>query len=508
MKRLVLLRHGESTWNRENRFTGWTDVGLSRKGVREATEAGRLLLQEGFTFDVAYTSMLKRAIKTLWLVLEEMDLMWIPVHRSWRFNERHYGALQGLDKAETAEHHGLDQTQLWRRSYDIPPPALMADDPRHPSHEPRYAGLRAEELPLTECLKDTVERVLPYWHETIVPAVGAGQRVIIAAHGNSLRALVKYLDGMSDEQTVGLNIPTGIPLVYELEDDLTRIRSFYLGDPDAIKRATQAVAGALQRKRQKKAVAAARVAEVVTKPITRERFDAVLFDLDGVLTDTASVHAMCWKKMFDDFLKRRAVERKEPFFSFDIGSDYRLYVDGKPRYDGVRSFLASRDVELAEGSPDSPPDEDTVYGLGNRKNQLFNEVVESDGVKTYEGSVALVRHLRGEGIKTAIVSSSRNSEGILRAAGIVDLFELRVDGLDAAWLNLRGKPAPDTFLEAARQLGVEPQRSVVVEDALSGVQAGRDGGFGLVIGVDRHGARDALKQHGAHLVVSDLGELL
>lgn len=252
MKRLVLLRHGESTWNRENRFTGWTDVGLSRKGVREATEAGRLLLKEGFTFDVAYTSMLKRAIKTLWLVLEEMDLMWIPVHRSWRLNERHYGALQGHDKAETAEHHGLDQTQLWRRSYDIPPPALTADDPRHPSHEPRYASLRAEELPLTECLKDTVERVLPYWRETIVPAVGAGQRAIITAHGNSLRALVKYLDGMSDEQTVGLNIPTGIPLVYELEDDLTRIRSFYLGDPDAIKRATQAVAGALQRKPQKR----------------------------------------------------------------------------------------------------------------------------------------------------------------------------------------------------------------------------------------------------------------
>ena len=507
MKRLVLLRHGESTWNRENRFTGWTDVGLSRKGVRETTEAGRLLLKEGFTFDVAYTSMLKRAIKTLWLVLEEMDLMWIPVHRNWRLNERHYGALQGLDKAETADHHGLEQTQLWRRSYDIPPPALMADDPRHPSYEPRYASLRAEELPLTESLKDTVERVLSYWHETIAPAVAAGQRTIIAAHGNSLRALVKYLDGMSDAQTVELNIPTGIPLVYELEDDLTRIRSFYLGDPDAIKRATQATAGALNRKRPK-AVAAAKVAEVVTKPITRERFDAVLFDLDGVLTDTAIVHATCWKKMFDEFLKRRAVERKEPFFSFDIGSDYKLYVDGKPRYDGVRSFLESRDVKLAEGGPDSPPDEETVGGLGNRKNQLFNGVVESQGVKIYEGSVALVRHLRGESIKTAVVSSSKNSEGILRAAGIVDLFELRVDGVDAARLKLRGKPAPDTFLEAARQLGVEPQRSVVVEDAISGVQAGRDGGFGLVIGVDRRGGRDALQQHGAHLVVSDLGELL
>ncbi len=246
----------------------------------------------------------------------------------------------------------------------------------------------------------------------------------------------------------------------------------------------------------------------MTKPITRERFDAVLFDLDGVLTDTASVHATCWKKMFDDFLKRRAAERKEAFFSFDIGSDYELYVDGKPRYDGVRSFLKSRGVELAEGGPDSPPDEDTVCGLGNRKNQLFNEIVESEGVKTYEGSVALVRYLRGEGIRTAVVSSSKNSEGILRAAGIADLFELRVDGVDAARLELRGKPAPDTFLEAARQLGVEPQRSVVVEDAISGVQAGRDGGFGLVIGVDRHGARDALLQHGAHLVVGDLGELL
>lgn len=246
----------------------------------------------------------------------------------------------------------------------------------------------------------------------------------------------------------------------------------------------------------------------MTKPITREQFDAVLFDLDGVLTDTASVHAICWKKMFDDFLNRRAGERKEPFFAFDIGSDYKLYVDGKPRYDGVRSFLESRGVELAEGGPDSPPDEDTVCGLGNRKNQLFNEVIESDGVEPYDGSVALVRSLRGEGIKMAVVSSSKNSEVILRAAGIADLFELRVDGVDAARLKLRGKPAPDTFLEAARQLGVEPQRSVVVEDAISGVQAGRDGGFGLVIGVDRHGARNALQQHGAHLVVSDLGELL
>ena len=246
----------------------------------------------------------------------------------------------------------------------------------------------------------------------------------------------------------------------------------------------------------------------MTKPITREQFDAVLFDLDGVLTDTASVHAICWKKMFDDFLKRRAAERKEPFFSFDIGSDYKLYVDGRSRYDGVRSFLESRGVELAEGGPDSPPDEDTVCGLGNRKNQLFNEAIESDGVEPYDGSVALVRHLRGEGIKTAVVSSSKNSEVILRAARIADLFELRVDGVDAARLKLQGKPAPDIFLEAARQLGVDPQRSVIVEDAISGVQAGRDGGFGLVIGVDRHGGRDALQKHGAHLVVSDLGELL
>jgi len=248
VKRLVLLRHGESVWNRENRFTGWTDVGLSEKGVREATEAGRLLRREGYVFDVAYTSVLKRAIKTLWLVLEEMDLMWIPIHGSWRLNERHYGALQGLDKAETVACHGLGQTQLWRRSYAVRPPALTSDDPRHPSHDPRYTGLRLEELPLTECLKDTVERFLPYWHEVVTPAVRDGRRVLIAAHGNSLRALVKYLDDMSEEATVGLNIPTGIPLVYELEDDLRPRRSFYLGDPEAVRRATQAVAGQLERK--------------------------------------------------------------------------------------------------------------------------------------------------------------------------------------------------------------------------------------------------------------------
>ncbi len=248
MKKLVLLRHGESTWNKENRFTGWTDVGLSEKGVQEAIEAGRVLRQEGYVFDVAYTSVLKRAIKTLWLALEEMDLMWIPISNSWRLNERHYGALQGLDKAETAERHGLEQTQLWRRSYDIRPPALTPDDPRHPGRDPRYAQLRPEELPLTECLKDTVERFLPYWHETIAPALHAGQRIMIAAHGNSLRALVKYLDQIPDDKIVGLNIPTGIPLVYELTDDLSPIRNFYLGDPEAVAKASQAVAGQLQKK--------------------------------------------------------------------------------------------------------------------------------------------------------------------------------------------------------------------------------------------------------------------
>lgn len=249
MRRLVLLRHGESVWNKENRFTGWTDVGLSDKGVQEAVSAGRVLRQEGYMFDVAYTSVLKRAIKTLWLALEEMDLMWIPVHNSWRLNERHYGGLQGLNKAETAQRHGLEQTQLWRRSYDVPPPALTPDNPRHPGQDPRYASLRPEELPLTECLKDTVDRFLPYWHDAIVPAIRSGQRVLIAAHGNSLRALVKHLDNIADVDIVELNIPTGIPLVYELEDDLRPIRSFYLGDPEAIKQASQAVAGQLQQKK-------------------------------------------------------------------------------------------------------------------------------------------------------------------------------------------------------------------------------------------------------------------
>ncbi|MGH9844258.1 MAG: 2,3-diphosphoglycerate-dependent phosphoglycerate mutase, partial [Blastocatellia bacterium] len=211
MKTLVLLRHGESDWNRENRFTGWTDVDLSGKGVREAVAGGIEMKKAGYTFDVAYTSVLKRAIRTLHLALEQMDLLWLPVHKSWRLNERHYGALQGLNKAETAEKHGLEQTNIWRRSYDIPPPPLAPDDPRHPGKDPRYASLKPEELPLTECLKDTVARFLPYWHETIAPALGAGNRVIIAAHGNSQRALVKYLDHVSDEEIVGLNIPTGIP---------------------------------------------------------------------------------------------------------------------------------------------------------------------------------------------------------------------------------------------------------------------------------------------------------
>jgi 2,3-bisphosphoglycerate-dependent phosphoglycerate mutase len=245
MRQLVLLRHGESVWNKENRFTGWTDVGLSDQGVEEAKDAGRVLRREGYGFDVAYTSVLKRAIKTLWLALEEMDVMWLPIHNSWRLNERHYGALQGLNKAETAARHGMEQTNIWRRSYDIPPPPLAPDDPRHAAKDPRYAALRPEQLPLTECLKDTVERFLPYWHEVIAPAVRAGQRVLVAAHGNSLRALVKYLDEISDSDIVGLNVPTGVPLVYELDDDLKPLRHFYLGDPEAIKKATAAVAGQL-----------------------------------------------------------------------------------------------------------------------------------------------------------------------------------------------------------------------------------------------------------------------
>jgi 2,3-bisphosphoglycerate-dependent phosphoglycerate mutase len=242
MMNLVLLRHGESTWNLENRFTGWTDVDLTPKGTQEAHEAGRLLREGGYTFDVAYTSLLKRAIRTLWIVMDDMDLMWLPVYRSWRLNERHYGTLQGLNKAETAAQHGDEQVLIWRRSYDTPPPPLTPDDPRHPSHDRRYASLSPAELPLSESLKDTVARFLPYWHETIVPDIRAGKRVLITAHGNSLRALVKYLDGVSEEEIVGLNIPTGIPLVYELDDDLKPLRSYYLGDPDAARKAAEAVA--------------------------------------------------------------------------------------------------------------------------------------------------------------------------------------------------------------------------------------------------------------------------
>ncbi|NIM52276.1 MAG: 2,3-diphosphoglycerate-dependent phosphoglycerate mutase [Gemmatimonadales bacterium] len=248
MKQLVLLRHGESTWNKENRFTGWTDVGLTEKGVQEALDSGRRLLAEGFTFDVAYTSVLKRAIETLWIVLREMDLEWIPVYRSWRLNERHYGALQGLNKAETAERHGQEQVKLWRRSYDVRPPELTKDDERWPGKDPRYADLKPEEVPLTECLKDTVERMLPYWFDPIAPVVKEGKRVLVSAHGNSLRALVKHLDKIPDEEIVGLNIPTGIPLIYELnDDDLSPIRSYYLAEEEAVKAAQQAVADQAKR---------------------------------------------------------------------------------------------------------------------------------------------------------------------------------------------------------------------------------------------------------------------
>jgi 2,3-bisphosphoglycerate-dependent phosphoglycerate mutase len=248
VKKLVLIRHGESTWNKENRFTGWTDVDLSDEGRAQATEAAEVLKREGYVFDVAYTSVLKRAIRTLWTVLDGMDLMWIPVHRSWRLNERHYGALQGLNKAETAAKFGEDQVKIWRRSYDIPPPVLTADDPRFPGHDPRYKSLTKEELPLTECLKDTVARFLPLWHDTIAPAIKSGQRVIIAAHGNSLRALVKYLDGVSEADIVELNIPTGMPLVYELDDDLKPLNRYYLGDPEKVKAAMDAVAAQGKKK--------------------------------------------------------------------------------------------------------------------------------------------------------------------------------------------------------------------------------------------------------------------
>ena len=240
--KLVLLRHGESIWNRENRFTGWTDVDLSKKGVEEARKAGQVLKEKGYTFDVAFTSVLKRAIRTLWIVLDEMDLMWIPVYRSWRLNERHYGALQGLNKAETAAKYSEEQVLIWRRSYDVRPPSLEKTDERYPGNDPIYRDLAKEDIPLIECLKDTVERFLPYWHEVLAPMIKSGKRVIISAHGNSLRALVKYLDHISDEDIVKLNIPTGIPLVYELDEDLKPVKSYYLGDPEEVARAMEAVA--------------------------------------------------------------------------------------------------------------------------------------------------------------------------------------------------------------------------------------------------------------------------
>jgi 2,3-bisphosphoglycerate-dependent phosphoglycerate mutase len=242
MYKVVLLRHGESEWNKENRFTGWTDVDLSEKGKQEASSAGKLFKAEGYTFDIAYTSVLKRAIRTLWLALDEMDLQWIPVIRDWRLNERHYGGLQGLNKAETAAKYGEAQVKVWRRSYDIPPPPLETTDERHPGHDRRYKDLKPSELPLTECLKDTVARVLPLWNDSIADTIKSGKRVIIAAHGNSLRALVKYLDGVSDAEIVELNIPTGIPLVYELDQNLKPIKHYYLGDQAAIAAAMNAVA--------------------------------------------------------------------------------------------------------------------------------------------------------------------------------------------------------------------------------------------------------------------------
>ncbi|SHL32536.1 phosphoglycerate mutase [Nitrosospira sp. Nsp11] len=242
MKKLILLRHGESTWNKENRFTGWTDVDLSPKGVEEAQNSGRLLRECGFTFDIAYTSVLKRSIRTLWIVLDELDQMWIPVNLTWRLNERHYGALQGLNKLETALKYGEEQVQIWRRSYNVRPPALSPEDERYPGFDPRYRNLKREDIPLTECLQDTVARFLPYWNETIAPQVKNGQRILIAAHGNSLRALVMYLDNLSEQDVMQLNIPTGVPLVYELEEDLKPIRSYYLGDQAEIEQAMQVVA--------------------------------------------------------------------------------------------------------------------------------------------------------------------------------------------------------------------------------------------------------------------------
>jgi len=240
--KLVLLRHGESIWNKENLFTGWTDVDLSDTGLEEADRGAKDLKEAGFTFDLAFTSVLKRAIRTLWIVQDDLDLMWIPVERNWRLNERHYGALQGLNKADTAKEYGPEQVHIWRRSYDVPPPPLSADDPRNPRVDPRYRDVDPLLLPVTECLKDTLERVMPYWHDVIIPSIKGGKKVIIAAHGNSLRALVKHLDHISDEDITGLNIPTGIPLVYELDEDCRAIRHYYLGDPEAAKAAAEKVA--------------------------------------------------------------------------------------------------------------------------------------------------------------------------------------------------------------------------------------------------------------------------
>ncbi len=242
MYKVVLLRHGESAWNKENRFTGWTDVDLSQKGIEEAIGAGKIMQEQGYTFDIVFTSVLKRALRTTWLALEQMDLLWIPDEKSWRLNERHYGALQGLNKAETAEKHGEEQVKIWRRSYDIPPPALDKTDQRYPGHDLRYKGLDEKDVPKTESLKDTVARFLPYWHKVIAPTIKTGKKVLISAHGNSLRALVKYLDNMSNDAVIALNIPTGVPLVYELDDNLKPIKHFYLGDPEEIARKAAAIA--------------------------------------------------------------------------------------------------------------------------------------------------------------------------------------------------------------------------------------------------------------------------
>jgi 2,3-bisphosphoglycerate-dependent phosphoglycerate mutase len=242
MKKIVLLRHGESVWNKENRFTGWTDVPLSEKGIHEAREAGRLLREEGYTFDIAYTSVLKRAIRTLWIILEEMDLMWVPVVGNWRLNERHYGALQGLNKSEAAKELGEEQVKLWRRSFDVPPPALKLDDPRHPSHDPKYAGFNPWDLPATECLKETIARFIPYAQENISPAIRSGKRILLVAHGNTLRGLIKYAEKISDRDIADLNIPTAVPMVYEVEDNMKPIRRYYLGDQESVKKAAEAVA--------------------------------------------------------------------------------------------------------------------------------------------------------------------------------------------------------------------------------------------------------------------------